>query len=42
LGKNGEKLETIERQETREKGDNEDNPGRRRGQEGKIRDMRVD
>jgi len=42
LGKNGEKLETMEGQETYEKKDDEDNPGRRRNQEGKIRDIRVD
>jgi len=42
LGKNGEKLEMMEGQETHKKRDNKDNPGRKRNQGEKIRDMRVD
>jgi len=41
LGKNGEELETMEEQETCEKRDDEDDPGGRRNQEGKVRHTRV-
>jgi len=41
LGKNGEELEMMEGQETCEKRDDENNPGRR-NQGGKIRYTRVD
>jgi len=42
LGKNGEELETIEGEETHERGGNGDNPRRRRNQGRKIRDTRID
>jgi len=42
LGKNREKLETIERQETCEKRDNKDDPRGWRNWRGKIGNMRVD
>jgi len=42
LGKNREELEMVEEQETHKKKDDEDNPGERRNQGRKIRDMRVD
>ena len=41
LGKNGEKLETMEGQETCEKRDDENNPRGWRNWRGKIRNMRV-